>query len=169
VIPVSSAGAPENGFPLAIGDLEGSLKLVSAELSLEELKAYRRPDTAAFVDRSVDVGRVAVKLRLAQHDMAFDREIPDRLSGHPKDLVNRPSRTPDLIRDFRRPETSVFSTLIRAWSRLTGPPLYLPSAFAFALAFEHYFTLEMRHVDTTLNISRPVAVPYPDPSPAPEA
>jgi hypothetical protein len=42
----------------------------------------------------------------------------------------------------RRP--FAFSALIRLWSRLTGRPLYLPSAFAFALALEHYFTLELR-------------------------
>jgi hypothetical protein len=39
----------------------------------------------------------------------------DRLSGRPENLVNRPLRAPDLIRD------------VRTESRLTGRRLYLPS------------------------------------------
>jgi hypothetical protein len=44
----------------------------------------------------------------------------------PENLVNRPPRASDLIRDFRRPEPSAFSALIREWSRLISRPLYLP-------------------------------------------
>ena len=56
-----SPRAPEKSLPFAIEDLEGPLKLIPGELSPEGLKAYRRPKRAAFVNSSIDVGRIALK------------------------------------------------------------------------------------------------------------
>jgi hypothetical protein len=57
--------APEKSLPFAIEDLEGPLELIPDESSPERLKAYRRPEGAAFVNSSVDVGRIALKPCLA--------------------------------------------------------------------------------------------------------
>ncbi len=66
--------APETSFPFAIETLEGSLELLPGELSSEGLKAYRRPNTAVFVNTSVDVGRIELKPCLTQDGPAINGE-----------------------------------------------------------------------------------------------
>jgi hypothetical protein len=53
--------ALEKSLPLTIEAPEGRLELIPDELSPERLKANRRPNCAVFVNRTVDVGRIALK------------------------------------------------------------------------------------------------------------
>jgi hypothetical protein len=51
------------------------LELILGDLSSEGLKAYGRAKRAVFVNCSVDVGRIKLKPRLTQHNLAFDGEL----------------------------------------------------------------------------------------------
>jgi len=70
---------------LAIEGLEGPLEPIPSELSLEGLKTYRPPNSALFINSSVDVGRIALKPRLAQHHLTFNGEINNSSPALPAD------------------------------------------------------------------------------------
>jgi hypothetical protein len=71
----------EKSLPFTIEAPEGRLELIPDELSSERLKAYRRPNRAVFVNRTVDVGRIALKRCSAQHNLPFDGELHNSLSA----------------------------------------------------------------------------------------
>jgi hypothetical protein len=77
--------APENSLPFTIEGLEGPLELIPSELSLERLETYRPPNNAVFINSSVDVGRVALKPRLAQHHLAVNGKIKNSSPALPAD------------------------------------------------------------------------------------
>jgi len=62
---------------LAIEGLEGPLELIPDESSTEGLKAYRPPKRTVFANCSVYVGRIALKLCLAEHSLALNGELDD--------------------------------------------------------------------------------------------
>src|ERR1700752_5224743 len=71
-VPLGKFRAREQQFPNAMAVLESPRELVLDEFSGEVLEADRGSERAVFPDSPMDVRRIGLELRLADHDGALD-------------------------------------------------------------------------------------------------